>query len=143
MLTPHPACRFAAMLAFVATTVAAQADWNTVKALTTGTDVRIMTGSRTVRGRIDRITDETLVVTSGKAQETFTQQEVMRVSLKGDNHRGRNALIGLGAGAATGLIIGAATYSDCKGLSNINFSQRVAMARGKLVLGGLRAFTGM
>ena len=83
-------------------------NWNTVKALTTGTDVRITAGSRTVRGKIDRITDDTLVVTSGKGQEMFTQQEITRVSVRKKGHRLRNTLIGFGAGTGAGLGIGAA-----------------------------------
>ncbi len=66
-----------AMLVVMASAVVAQTNattWNTVKALTAGTDVRITTGSRTVRGKLDRVTDDTLVVTSGKGQEMFTQQ---------------------------------------------------------------------
>src|ERR1700674_2129985 len=100
----------------MATTAAAQknaGDWNTVKALTTGTDVRVTTGSRTVSGTIDRITDDTLVMTSGKGSEMFNQQDVTRVSVGKQGHRGRNALLGLGAGEGTGLVIGLA--SRCHG----------------------------
>ena len=87
-------------------TVAAQTNatnWNTVKALTTGTDVQIAASSRTVRGKIDRVTDDTLVVTSGKGQEMFTQAEVTQVSVKKPGHRKRNTLIGLAVGAGAGL----------------------------------------
>jgi hypothetical protein len=100
----------------VATTAVAQksvGDWNTVKALATGTDVRITAGSRTVSGKIDRITDDSLVMTSGKGSEMFAEQDVTRVSVGKKGHRGRNALIGLGAGAGTGLGIGLA--SRCSG----------------------------
>ena len=116
MLTTRFIGRLGALLALVATTAVAQksaGDWNTVKALTMGTDVRITTGSRTVSGKVDRITDDTLVMTSGKGPEMFTQQEVTRVSVRKQGHRGRNALIGLGAGAGTGLGIGLA--SRCSG----------------------------
>lgn len=111
--------RLGALLALAATSVAAQTnvtDWNTVKALTAGTEVRVTAGSRTVRGKIDRITDDTLVVTSGKGPEMFTQQEVTRVSVGTVGHRGRNTLIGLGVGAGVGLGIGAAVDAQpCKG----------------------------
>ena len=103
------------MLVVMASAVVAQTNattWNTVKALTAGTDVRITTGSRTVRGKLDRVTDDTLVVTSGKGQEMFTQQEVMRVSVGKQGHRPRNALIGLGVGGGAGLGIGLASRSS-------------------------------
>jgi preprotein translocase subunit YajC len=90
--------------------------WNTVKALPAGTEVRIAAGSHTVRGKIDRITDDTLVVTSGDGQEMFAQQEVTRVSVGKQGHRGRNALIGLGIGAGAGLGVGAAADAGCNGI---------------------------
>ncbi len=111
MFTHLRICRFAAVLALLVATAAAQptaASWDSVKALTTGTDVRISAGPRTVRGKIDRITDDALTVTSGKGQEMFTQQDVSRVSVKKPGHRKRNALIGLGIGAGAGLGVGIA-----------------------------------
>jgi preprotein translocase subunit YajC len=90
--------------------------WNTVKALPAGTEVRIAAGSHTVRGKIDRITDDTLVVTSGDGQEMFAQQEVTRVSVGKQGHRGRNALIGLWIGAGAGLGVGAAADAGCNGI---------------------------
>jgi len=111
MLTSQFVCRLGALLALAATTAVAQksaGDWNPVKALTTGTEVRVTTGSRTVSGKIDRITDDTLVMTSGKGSEMFTEQEVTRVSVGKKGHRGRNALIGLAVGAGAGVAIGIA-----------------------------------
>jgi hypothetical protein len=116
MSTTQFVCRLGALFALVATTAVAQksaGDWNTVKALTTGTDVRVKTGSRTVSGKLDRITDDTLVMTSGKGSEMFSQQDVTRVSVGKKGHRGRNALIGLGVGGGTGYGVGAAADSGC------------------------------
>jgi len=107
----------AAALLLMAATVAAQtnpSNWNTVKALGAGTDVRILNGSRTVSGKIDGVTDDSIAVTSGKGQESFKQQDVTRVSVKKDGHRRRNALIGLGVGAGAGLGVGASADASCK-----------------------------
>ena len=90
-------------------------NWNNIKALPAGTSVRISVGARTVRGQVQGVTDDSLVVGSGKGQERFTRQEVMRASVKKQGHRGRHTLIGLGAGAAIGGVIGAAGHSDCTG----------------------------
>src|SRR5580700_577420 len=88
MLMAHSVRLSGTLPALVATALAGQtnlANWNTVKALKPGTDVRIAAGPRTVRGIVDRITDDTMVVTG---------------------HRMSNALIGLGAGTGVGLGIG-------------------------------------
>src|ERR1700722_13159465 len=87
---------------------------NTVKTLTAGTEVRILSGTRTLSGKIDGVTDDTIVVRSRKGAETFKQPDVMRVSLRTSGHRARNALIGLGVGAGAGLGIGAAADAGCK-----------------------------
>jgi hypothetical protein len=110
--------RTAALLFLLVATVAAQtnaSNWNTVKALSAGTDVRIMTGSRTVNGRIDRISDDTLMLASKGGQEKFKPQEVARVSVHGESHRRRNMLIGIGIGAGGGLALGAAAAGTCSG----------------------------
>ena len=110
--------RLAAVVLLLAAAVAAQTNassWDTVKALAAGTDVRVMDGSRTVNGKIERVTDEAIVVTSAKRQESFRQQDVTRVSLKKSGHRRRNALIGLGVGAGVGFGVGVAADASCTG----------------------------
>lgn len=107
----HFACRLGAGLALLTTTMAAQttADWNAVKALTGGTEVRITVGSHTAHGEIDRATDDILVLTSRNGQEMFDRQQVSVLSVKKPSHRKRNTLIGLAAGTGVGLGIGIAT----------------------------------
>ena len=101
--------RLAALFALLATTLAAQTtDWNTVKSLAAGTQVRITVGPRTLRGEILRATDDALVIASNKGQEMFDRPQVSTVSLRKPSHRGRNTLIGLVAGAGGGLGIGLA-----------------------------------
>ncbi len=143
MLKPKPAC-LVAMLVSVASLAPAQAnftDWNSVKALATGADVRITTGSRTVRGKVLRTSDDSLVLATGKSQEMFPQQEVKRVLLRGDSHRGRNSLIGLGVGATAGLIAGAVGHQDCSGWFFCT-SRGEDMAAGGIVFGGIGAAVG-
>ena len=103
------------LLAAAATAQTNASNWNTVKGLTAGTDVRIMTGSRTVSGRIDRISDDTLVLASEGGKEVFKPQEVARVSIRRESHRRRNVLIGVGIGAGGGLALGAAAAGTCSG----------------------------
>jgi len=117
-------------------------DWNTVKALATGASVRITTGSRTVGGRVLRVTDDSLVLAAGKTQEMFPQNEVKRVLLRGDSHRGRNSLIGLGVGAVTGVIIAGATHQDCTSFCFDYGSRGEDMAGAGILLGGIGAAVG-
>jgi hypothetical protein len=91
-----------------------RADWNALKALTAGTQVRIRNGSSTVDGKLDRTTDDVIVVTSRKGQETFERRDVSIVSAKRQSHRKRNTLIGLGVGAGGGLAFGGALANDVK-----------------------------
>jgi len=135
----------AALLAFFAAALAAQpnlTDWNTVKALATGSDVKITAGPRKAHGKVLRITEDNLLLALGESQEMFTQQEVTRVLLRGDSHRGRNSLIGLGGGAAIGAVIGAATHQDCTGWYFFNTSRGADTAAGAIVLGGIGAAVG-
>lgn len=114
MITTGLVCRLGALLALLAATTAAQTsavNWNSVKTLTAGTQVRVTAGSRTVRGQIDRITDDALVETSGKGQETFERQQILAVSIRKPSRRKRNALIGLAAGTGIGLGVGIAARS--------------------------------
>jgi hypothetical protein len=129
----------------IAATALAQSnatDWNTVKALATGADVRLTTGFRTVHGQVLRVSDGNIVLALGKGQEMFSQQEVLRVRLRGDSHRGRNSLIGLGGGAAIGAIIGAAAHQDCTGFCIFYTSRGTDTAAGAVVGGGLGAIIG-
>ena len=135
----------AATVVFMAALAPAQVkftDWSTVKALATGANVRITTGSRTVRGSVIRVTDDTLVLGNGKSQEMFPHSEVKTVFLRGDSHRGRNSLIGLGAGAVTGVIIGAAAHQDCTSFCFPYSSRGADMAGAGILLGGIGAAVG-
>ena len=88
-------------------------DWNNVKIMTTGTEVKINVASRTLRGQIQGVTDDALTIYSGRGTQVVMRSEIIRVSIKKKGHRGRNALIGLAAGAGAGAAIGAATAESC------------------------------
>jgi hypothetical protein len=111
-LDPPWFVRIGLLLTVVAANLIAQTggpDWNTIKALTRGTQVRVVVGSRVVRGEIERSTDDVLAVTSRTGQEMFDRQEISAVSIKKPSRRRKHTLIGLAAGAAGGLAIGIAT----------------------------------
>lgn len=83
-------------------------NWTSVQALSSGTEVRISTsGSKPVRGQVQSVTADVLVLNVKNSQRMFTRPETTRVSVKKKGHRGRHALIGLGIGAGAGLAVGA------------------------------------
>jgi hypothetical protein len=124
------------LIAAIARAQTKPTDWSTVKALATGADVRVTIGARSVHGKVLRATDDSLVLALGKSQEMFAQQEVKRVLLRGDSHRG------LGSGAAIGAIIGAGAHHDCSGWCIFNTSRGVDAAAGAIVTGGIGAIVG-
>jgi hypothetical protein len=111
------------VLALIASTslVAAQsggenANWDNLSKLTPGQKIRIvLNDAKTYEGKFQSVTDEAIVVRLETGDQNFTRQDVLRVSSKGASHRGRNALIGAGVGAAAALVIDASTCSDCNG----------------------------
>jgi len=110
--------RIAAVLLVVTIPAVGQSSasrWDQVKALSAGTFVRVSVASHSVSGQLQDVTDTSLAIESDKKRESFARQDVTRVSVKKQGHRGRNALIGLGAGAAIGATIGAAAYKGCTG----------------------------
>jgi len=134
--------RATAVLLIFALTAPAQSPsqgWNNVKALTAGTEVRINLNSRTVEGKMQSATDDSLAISSDRGQEEFARREVVRVSLRRKSHRARNALIGLGVGAGIGAGIGAATScSHC--ISPISEGGVIGIAAA--ALGALGAIVG-
>jgi hypothetical protein len=92
--------------------VAAQAQtgsWANLSQLAPGTETRVtLSGGRILRGSAQTVTSDSLAIDAAKGQEKLSRTEIKRVQTKRRGHRGRNALIGLGIGAAGGLAIGAA-----------------------------------
>ena len=130
--------RAAAYLFLSALAAAAQSpaqDWSAVKALAAGTSVRVSSGSHTINGQVQSVTDESLSIDSGKKQQTLDRQEVLRVSVKKTAHRGRNTLIGLGAGVAIRATVGAASHKDCTGFCIFYTTRGQDAGIGALVFG--------
>ena len=91
-----------------------QSEWSVVQRLTSGQELKIAIkdgGSR--HGFLDSANDGGIVIRSGKAEQTLSRDQVARILVKGNGHRGRNALIGAGIGAGAGLGAGAAVDNDC------------------------------
>ncbi len=92
----------------------APANWDVVKKIDAGKQIRVrLADGRSVRGEFESATDDAVIVSTTKSQETLPRTTIAKVSSKGKSHRLRNTLIGLGAGAGAGLIFGSVADSEC------------------------------
>jgi hypothetical protein len=91
-----------------------KSDWAGVKRLAAGQEIRVsLSDGKSFRGQLQSATDESLIMVAASSQQTLARLQISKVATKGDSHRARNALIGLGIGAGGGLAIGAAGDSTC------------------------------
>jgi hypothetical protein len=122
------------MLALVATGQVSTSNWDNVKMIAPGTEIRVTAGnSKPVRGKLEVVTDTNLVLGKPSAAHSFPKGDIHSVSVKEKGHRARNVLIGAGVGLAAGLGIGAAAGNNCTGIACGGF--RVAVG-GLIGLGG-------
>ena len=106
--------RFMLSLAFASGLAVAQPNWANVKGLTIGGEIKVSAaGGKSFRGQLQSVTDDSLVMLAANTQQSVPRAEVLRVSTKGESHRKRNTLIGLGVGAGTGFGIGAGIDHGC------------------------------
>ncbi len=96
---------------------ASASNWDAVRMLASGTEIRIAAGTaKPVSGALESVTDTTLVIlTVGSGPQSFDKTQIASIAVKKPGHRGRNTLIGLGVGLGAGLIGGVAGTSNCSG----------------------------
>jgi hypothetical protein len=83
-----------------------KANWDNVKQLLPGDEVKVvLKDAKPRRGLLQTVTDGDLVLRLATGDQTFARQNILRVSSKGQSHRGRNAAEGAAIGA---LGVGAA-----------------------------------
>ncbi|MBZ5632796.1 MAG: hypothetical protein LAO55_06645 [Acidobacteriia bacterium] len=93
------------------------ANWDNVRMIAAGTDVRVAAdNSKPIQGKLDSITDNNLVIKQGTGTQSFVRAEIHSVGIRRNGHRLRKVLIGIGVGTAAGLAIGGATANNCTGI---------------------------
>ncbi len=102
--------RTAMLLLILCLAAAAQTSaskWDTLRMLAPGTEVRVASANaKPIQGALESVTDSDLVLRQAGGPKSFGRTQILSVSVKGKDHRRRNALIGLGVGTAAGLAIG-------------------------------------
>lgn len=87
-----------------------RANWVNLKELAPGDRIRIvLNDAKSYPGQFQSVSGEAIVVRLATGEQAFPRETVLRVSTKGQSHRGRNALIGLAAGTGAGVIVGVAS----------------------------------
>lgn len=110
----------------IAAAQSAPSNWDNVKTLAPGTQVRVASGASTpgkskpIVGMVESVTDNDLVIMQGAGPRSFPRAQITSVSVRKQRRRVRNTLIGLGVGAAAGIAIGvgvgAAQAHNCQKL---------------------------
>jgi hypothetical protein len=128
--------RFALLLAFAVTAATAQDNWARVKNLTIGGEIKVSSADgKSYQGQLQSVTDESLVILAANTQQSLARAEVLKISTKGESHRKRNTLIGLGIGAGTGLATGASADHGCRNclFGNDNLGKEVLTPIGAII----------
>jgi hypothetical protein len=105
------------ILSFAAAAQAPASNWDNVKMLAPGTQVRVAAivyepgaskpgASKQMQGTLESVTDGDLVLTQGTGPQSFPRLRIVSVSVKKNERRWRNALVGMGVGTAGGAAIG-------------------------------------
>jgi len=103
------------MLSVTAAGQASASNWDSVRMIAPGTQVRVAAGSAApVRGTLESVSDSALIVTSAAGTASYQRPEVRSVAVRKKGHRLRNMFIGMGVGTAAGAGIGAAQASNCQ-----------------------------
>ncbi len=85
--------------------------WDHLKSLTPGQEIRVvMSNFKRYQGEFESLSDGGITLRQEAGEQTLARQDVLRVSLQGQNHRSRNAVIGVVIGAGAGLGIGLTPY---------------------------------
>ena len=88
---------------------AANPAWDNLKILSPGQEIRVvLKDAKSYQGEFQSSSDDGITLRQPGGGRTLARQDILRVSSKGQKHRGRNALIGAAVGAGVGLGLGAA-----------------------------------
>ena len=93
-------------LASVGLVLAAPASktWESLGQLNPGAQIEVVTSDRAEKGEFVSASTESLTIHTRRGEQRFLRSEVVRVVSRTKSRRTRNVLIGVGVGAAIGLV---------------------------------------
>ncbi len=88
-----------------------QSSWGNLSTLQAGQKIEVVEKNlKKDTGTFAAVSDDGIRLNESTGEQTIPRASVMRVTLRQNKHRLRNALIGAAVGAGAGAAIGAATY---------------------------------
>src|SRR5215831_5550108 len=78
--------------------------WESLGKVNSGAPIEVVTSDRVERGEFVSSSTESLTIQTRRGEQRFLRQEVVRVVSRRQSRRLRNVLIGVGVGAAIGLV---------------------------------------
>jgi hypothetical protein len=91
-------------IAFAGLAFAAPKSWDNLGRLQAGAKIEVVTAHGSDRGAFASFSNEAIVVRTNRGERSFPRNEVLRVVSREKSRRVRNLLIGIGVGAAIGLV---------------------------------------
>lgn len=78
--------------------------WESLGRLTAGTPIEVVAGDHAEKGEFVAVSSESLTMRTQRGEQKYLRPEVLRVVSRGQSRRVRHILMGVGLGAAIGLV---------------------------------------
>ncbi len=113
--------------------------WESVGQIQPGTRVEVVTADRGEVGEFVGSSTESLTIRTPVGERKFLRTDVQRVVSRGESHRVRNMLIGVGVGAGVGLLVDQTLGRYLRNESNPSDARPVMWGVPIAVCGGIGA----
>src|ERR1051326_5568094 len=123
----------------VAVAAPASKSWDNLARLSAGTPIEVNTIDRSERGQFVSSSTESLAMRTPAGEQKFQRAEVLRVVSRRQSRRLRNVLIGVGIGAAVGLVTDQTLGTYLRNESNPSGARAVIWAAPIALCGGIGA----
>jgi len=91
-----------------------QSSWENLNTLRPGQKIEVVeTNLKKDTGRFAAVSDDAIRINESTGEQSIPRASVMRVTLRHNKHRLRNALIGGGVGAGAGAVLAAVADTPC------------------------------